>query len=169
MRFSRSANGTRSSSASGVGEREVHLVADHRPAERGIGLLPTVERIVRDTGRADRAAVEQVAHSRHDHRIGDHRVGLVDLVERDAVQLQPPRTGALALLDDRGERRDREDLAGHRDLGALVAERLAEDALALAEAVDLGRVEQRDAQRECALHDVAGGTRGVVVSVAPLA
>ena len=42
-----------------VGEREVHLVADHRPSERGVGLLPPLQRVVRDAGRADVAAVEQ--------------------------------------------------------------------------------------------------------------
>ena len=166
MRFSRSANGTRSSSAR-VGEREMHLVADHRPTERGVGLLPSRERIVRDAGRADVAAVEQAAHARHDHRIGDHRVGLVDLVQRDAVELQPPCTGTLALPDHRGKRRDGKDLAGHRDVGTLVAECFAEDALALAQPVHLGRVEQRDAQGAGALHDVAGGARGVGVAVAP--
>ena len=117
-------------------------------------LLPSRQRIVRDAGRADVAAVEQAAHSRHDHRIGNHRVGLVDLVERDAVQLQPSRTGALALLDHRRERRDRHDLAGHRDLGALVAERLAEDPLAFAQSVYLGGIEQRDSRGEGALDDV---------------
>ena len=43
----------------GVGEREMHLVADHRPPERRIGLLPPRQRVVRDAGRADVAAVEQ--------------------------------------------------------------------------------------------------------------
>ena len=118
----------------GAGEGELHLVADDRPSERSVGLLPSRERIVRDTGRADVAAVEQAAHTGHDHRVGDHGVGLVDLVERNAVHLQSPRTGALALFDHRGERRDRKDLAGQRNRGTLVAECLAEDALTLAHA-----------------------------------
>ena len=77
------------------------------------------------------------------------------------------RAGARALLDHRGERRDRKDLAGHRDFGARVAERLAEDALALTESVHLGGIEQRDPKGERAMHDVAGGARRVRVSVAP--
>jgi hypothetical protein len=93
----------------------------------------------------------------------------VDLVERNPVHLQPLRTGALALFDHRRERRDRKDLAGQRHCGTLIAECLAENALALAHRVYLGRIEQRDPQREGALHDVAGDTRGVVVPVAPLA
>jgi hypothetical protein len=52
---------------------------------------------------------------------------------------------------------------------ARVAECFAENALALAESVHLGCIEQRDAQGERALHDVAGRARGVAVSVAPLA
>ena len=91
----------------------------------------------------------------------------MDLVERDAVELQPPCTGTLALPDHRGKRRDGKDLAGHRDVGTFVTECFAEDALALAQPVHLGRVEQRDAHGAGALHDVAGGTRGVVVAVAP--
>ena len=104
-----------------MSEREMHLVADDRPPERGVGLLPPRERVVRDAGRTDVAAVEQFAHPGHDHRIGDHRVGLVDLIQRDTVQPEPPRAGAFPLLDHRGERGDGHDLAGHRDLGALVA------------------------------------------------
>ena len=52
---------------------------------------------------------------------------------------------------------------------ALVAERLAEDPFALAKAVDLGGVEEGDAEGAGALHDVACGTGGVSVAVAPLA
>jgi hypothetical protein len=92
----------------------------------------------------------------------------VDLVERDAVQLQPSCAGTLALPDDRRKRRDRKDLARHRDVGTLVAECFAEDALALAQPVHLGRVEQRDAHGAGALHDVSRGTSGVVVAVTPL-
>ena len=121
------------------------------------------------TGCADVATVEQAAHSRHDHRIGDHRVGLVDLVERNSLQLQPPRTGALSLLDHWGERRDWEDLAGYNNLGALVAESFPQNALALARAIYFGRIEQRHPQCTGTLHDVACGTRGVIFSVAPFA
>ena len=126
-----------------VCKREIHLVADDRPSERSIGFLPSRKRIIRDTGCADVATVEQAAHSRHDHRIGHHRVGLVNLVERNSLQLQPPRTGTLSLLDHRGERRDWEDLADYSNLGALVAESLPENALALARAIYFGRIEQR--------------------------
>jgi hypothetical protein len=167
MRFSRSANGILERTR--AGQRKLNLVADHRPPERGIGLFPSRQGVVRDAGRADLSAVEQVSHAGHDHRIGDHRVGLMDLVERDAVEPQPPRTGALALLDHGGEGRDREDLAGHRDLGALVAERLAEDPLAFAQPVYLGGVEQRHPQCPGAPHDVTCGTGGIAVSIAPLA
>jgi hypothetical protein len=123
----------------------------------------------RYAGGADGAAVEQVAHARHDHRVGDDRVGLVNLVERDVLELQPPRAGALALFHHGRKRRDRKDLAGHRDLIALVAQCLAEDALALAEPVHLGGVEEVDAQGACAMDDVAGGAGGVTIAVAPLA
>jgi len=115
------------------------------------------------------AAVEKAAHPRHDDRVGDHRVGLVDLVERNAIDLQPLRAGALPLFDDRRKRRDRKDLAGQRDRGTLVAERLAQDALTLAHSIYLGRVEQRHPQVERALHDVTGDPPGIGVPVAPLA
>ena len=167
IRFSRSANGTRSSKGAGLGEGELHLIADHRPAERRVGFLPPGQRIVRDACRADVAVVEQVTHARHDHRIGHHRVGLVDLVQRDAAQLQPPGAGVCALLDHRGKRGDGKNLAGHRNLGARIAERIAEDALALTEPVNLRGIEQRDAECQRAMHDVAGGARRVGVAVAP--
>ena len=93
----------------------------------------------------------------------------MDLVERDAVELQPPCAGTLALFDDRRERRDRHDLAGHRHLGALVAECLAQNPLALAQAVHLGGVEQRDPEGEGAANDVMGRAGGVTVPVTPLA
>src|SRR3984957_15480650 len=147
----------------------MHLVADDRSPKCGIGLLPTRQRVVRDAGSADGAAVEQVAHARHDHRIGDDRVGLVNLVERDVLELQSPRAGALALLDHERKRRDRKDLAGHRDLIAVVAQSLAEDSLALSESVHLGGVEEVDAQGACAVHDIAGGAGGVTIAIAPLA
>jgi hypothetical protein len=152
-----------------MGEREMHLVADHGPPERGVGLLPPRQRVVRNADCTDGAAVEQVAHPGHDHRVGDHRVGLVHLVQRDSVQPEPLGAGALPLLDDRGKRGDGHDLAGHHDVGALVAQRLAQDPLAFAEPVYLGGVEQRDPQRTGPLHDVASGAGGVTVAVAPLA
>src|SRR5258705_7104307 len=92
----------------------------------------------------------------------------MNLVERDTVQLQPPRTRALALLDHRGERRDRHDLARYGNLGALVAECLAEDPLAFAKSVDLCGIEQGDSQGEGALHNITRGAGRVPVPVAPL-
>src|SRR6201999_2074750 len=137
-------------------ERELDLVADDGPPECIVGFLPPLERVVRHAGRPDVAAVEKAAHPRHDDRVGDHRVGLVDLVERNAIDLQSLRTGTLALSDERRKRRDRKDLAGQRDRGTLVAERLAEDALTLAHPIYLSRIEQRHPQVESALHDVTG-------------
>ena len=74
-------------------------------------------------------------------------------------KLQPPGAGPFALLHHGGKRRDRKDLAGHRNLIALVAECVAEDPFALAQPVHLGGVEEGDAQRECAMDDVAGRRR----------
>ncbi|CKS92174.1 Uncharacterised protein [Mycobacterium tuberculosis] len=91
----------------------------------------------------------------------------MDLIQRDTVQLQPPRTGALAVLDHRRKRRDREDLASHHHLGAVVAEGLPENTLAFAQAVDLGGIEQRDPQGACAFDNVAGGAGGVPVPISP--
>jgi hypothetical protein len=84
------------------------------------------------------------------------------LIERDAVQLQPARAGALAPLDHRWERRVRQDFAGHHNVGAPVAECFAEDALAFALSVYLGRAEQRHPQGKRPLHDVACGARSVL-------
>ena len=72
-----------------------------------------------------------------------------------------------AVANHRRERCDREDLAGHHDLRALLTECFAEDGLALAEPVDLGGIEQRHAQRTSAVHDVAGAAGRVGVAVAP--
>jgi len=152
-----------------LGEGEVHLVADDWPPECGVGFLPPRERVVRHARGADGTAVEQFAHPRHDHRVGHHRVGLVDLVERDPVELQPAGAGTLTLLDHGREGCDRHDLARHHHLGALVAERFAEDVLAPAEAVDLGRVEQGHAEGQRTLDDVGGRAGRVAAAVAPLA
>ena len=94
-------------------EKCTWLLITGRP-ERGIGLAPAVERVVRDAGRADDAVVEQAAHPRHDHRVGDQGVGLVDLVERDAVELQPLARWPGALLDHRRERQRRERSCSRR-------------------------------------------------------
>jgi hypothetical protein len=91
------------------------------------------------------------------------------LVKRDFGQLQPGGARLLALANDDRERGQREELAGDDDVSALVAERLTEDALALAEAVDLGGVEKRDSELTRAPHDVTGSAAGVGVAVAPLA
>ena len=72
-------------------------------------------------------------------------------------ELQPPGAGPFTLFHHGRKRRNRKDLAGHRDLIALVAECLAEDPLALAQPVHLGGVEEVDAQCAGPMDDVAGG------------
>ena len=152
-----------------VGQREVDLVAHHRPAEGRFGQLPAGERVVADPDRTDPAGPQQGLHPRHDHRVADERVGLVDLVERDGLELQPAGATVGPPPGHRGEGRDREELAGHHDLGPTGPERLAQDPLAPAGAVDLGGVEEGDPELEGAGHDLAGGAPGVRVAVAPLA
>ena len=64
---------------------------------------------------------------------------------------------------------NREDLGGHRHLGAFVAECLSENPFAFAQSVHLGGIEERDPQGTGTLDDVTGGAGGVGVAVAPFA
>jgi hypothetical protein len=99
------------------------------------------------------------------NRVGDHGVGLVHLVQRNAVQLQPLRTAALTLFDHRWEWCNRKDLAGHRNLGARVSECRVEDALTLTHPVYLGRIEQRDPKSRARCAMSRAKPRGVAVRV----
>src|SRR3712207_7887875 len=68
------------------GEGELHLVADHRPAQRDVGGPPPVERVVGDADGADASLVEEAPHPGHDHRVRNHRIGLVHL-DRKSTRL----------------------------------------------------------------------------------
>ncbi|EWT02068.1 hypothetical protein N865_07210 [Intrasporangium oryzae NRRL B-24470] len=150
-------------------ERELHLVADDRPAEGRVGAAPPVEGVVRDAHGADPAGVEELTQAGHRHRVGDHGVRLVHLVERDRPHAEPARARLRATPDDRRERGEREELARHDDPLAVVAERVGEDPLAPAEAVDLGRVEEGHPELAGPPHDVDRHAGGVAVAVSPLA
>ena len=146
------------------------LLITGRPSAR-VGLPPALQRVVGDARRADPAARRAAARMPgHDHRVGDHRVGLVHLVERDARQPQPPRAAAPSAAGrPAGTARPGRSCWRPRPRPRSSPERLAEDPLAAAEAVDLGGVEQRDAELAGAPDDVARGPVGVRVAVAPLA
>ena len=76
------------------------------------------------------------------------------LVERHAVQPEAAGAAGQPVAHHRRERGDGEHLAGDDDRGPLLAQRLAEDPLAAAEAVDLGGVEQGDAQLPGQAHEL---------------
>jgi len=94
----------------------------------------------------------------------------VHLVEVDRVDAEALGARAAAVLHDRRDRQDREDLRGEVDLvpQVVLAQRGADDALALAEAVRLRGVDHGDAELDRAVHDAAGLAGGEVVAVPPL-
>src|SRR6266480_590170 len=81
---------------------------------------------------------------------------------------RPIRAGHRALLDDRGDRQQREDLRGQEDRVPVLADRRAEDPLAAPEAVELGGVEHGDAEFHRPAHDGVRLLPGVALAVAPL-
>src|SRR5205085_1871042 len=101
-------------------------------------------------------------------RVGtDERIWMVELIEGDLPEPEPGRARHRALLHDRCQRQEREDLRRDEYPRAVLAERLAEDALALPEPVRLGSVEERDAELESAANDPLGLRPGVVGAVTP--
>ena len=92
----------------------------------------------------------------------------MDLVEVDHVDAEPLRALAAVALDPAGGRRDREDLGRDERFLAAIAERLADDALGVAAAVDLGGVDHVHAEVERALEDATGLDVGVLGAVAPV-
>jgi hypothetical protein len=72
------------------------------------------------------------------------------------------------VLDDGCQREDGEELRGQERLLAAPAQRGADDALAPAEPVDLGRVDQRHAEVERTPDDPPGLRTGVLAAVPPL-
>ena len=134
------------------------LVADDGLLQRRVGLAPALERVVGDADRADSVLVQEGAHTAHDDGVRNQRVRLVDLVEGNGVKLQPGGAGCRAAPDVGWEWGDGEEFAGHDGRFALVTQGRTQDSFAPAGRVNLGGVEQGDAQFEGAVHD---GHRGV--------
>jgi hypothetical protein len=98
-----------------VDEVVADLVAQHAAAQRLLGGAPAVQRVVADADLADQPDPLQRAHAAHDRPVPDQRVRLVHLVQVDVADAEPVRAGHRALLDDRGDREQREDLGGQED------------------------------------------------------
>ena len=140
--------------------------------ERGLGALPaatagsceTPTSSTRPTSRSARMPRIVVASPISGLR-------LVHLVEVDRAHPEPVRAGHAALLHDRRGGQHREHLRrdDHVVRAARLPQRLAEDALAAAEAVDLRRVEHGDPQRAGPRDDLARRVLVVLAPVAPLA
>src|SRR5207247_9486265 len=74
------------------------------------------------------------------------------LVEVDGVDAEAPSAGARTRSGHEGQA-DRKQLGGEEDVSAPGADRLADDALRATQAVDLGRVDQVDAEVQRPLQD----------------
>jgi hypothetical protein len=98
-----------------VHEVVADLVAQHAAAQRPLGGAPAVQRVVADADLADQPDPLQRAHAAHDRPVPDQRVGLMHLVQVDVADAEAVRAGHRALLDDRGDREQREDLRGQED------------------------------------------------------
>src|SRR2546423_305077 len=134
-------------------EAVLHLVAQHWSIEGAFRLLPPAQREVADTDVADHPGALQPAHP--PHRRGDRNDGVrpMDLVKVDAVDTEPVGAGQRPLLHDRRQRQHGEDLGGEERAVPPRRDRLADDALRLAEAVDLGGVDVVDPEVERPMDD----------------
>jgi hypothetical protein len=151
-----------------ISEAVADLVAQHPAAQRLLGAPPARQRVVTDADLPDQPDTLQRAHAPHDRAVGDHRVRPVHLIQVKQARAQPAGAGHGALLYDRRQRQDREELRGQENRPPPPAECLPEDALAAPETIHLGGVEQRDAQVDRPADDVAGHRTGVTLPVSPL-
>src|SRR5262249_15859656 len=119
-------------------------------------------------GVADEFVVEDGPETDHGRAIRDDRVGPVHLIQVDGIDAEPACARLCSLLDDRRQRQEREQLRGEEHVVAPAANRLAHDALRLAIGVDLGRVDEVDAEVKGAFDDRTRITTGIVVAVAPV-
>ena len=73
-----------------VDQIEEDLVGQDRPAESDVGRLPAGQGVVRDPGVADFPLVEKLPEGGHGRGEGNQRVVLVDLVEVELRDPEPP-------------------------------------------------------------------------------
>ena len=99
-----------------VDQAVTNLVREHRPTERGFGSSPARKRVVADANLADKAYVLKCAHAAHRRLLAHERVGLMHLVEVESADPEPLRAGDAALLDDRRQGQQREQLCREEDL-----------------------------------------------------
>ena len=133
-----------------------------------LGRAPAPQGVVADTHLVDQPHPLQRVHTAHDRPVADQRIRLVHLVEIEAVGPKPVRAGHSPLLNHRGDRHQRENLRRQEHRLPVLAKRLAQDPLAAPETVDLGGVEERDPQLECAADDRVRDLLGVLVAVSPV-
>src|SRR5213079_3431388 len=150
-----------------VDEAEPDLVRQHGAAELSLARLPGGEAVVAHPDVAHQAVIDQLSKPGHG-RAGRKQGALpVLLVEVDGVDAEAPRAGARPRSGHEGQA-DRKQLGGEEDVCAPRANRLADDALRATQAVDLGRVDQVDAEVQRSLQDLARDPVVVLAAVAPL-
>ena len=149
-------------------ERVLDLVEEHAPAELLLGPLPASEVEVAHAHLGHHAGVHQFAQPAHGLAQRHDRVGPVDLVEVDPIHAEAAGGGPGAVADHRGHRHQGEELGRQHHVGAPLAQRGAEDAFARPEAIDLGGVEERDAELQRAADHPSRLLVRVVLAVAPL-
>ena len=130
-------------------------------------LAPAGQGVVADADLCDQSILLEATHLPHDGAVPNQRVRPVHLVE---VQPGDPeaagaRRGALRQPESR--RQDRMCLRGQENRCSVISERLAEDALALAVAIDRGSVKKRDAQLDRPTDDEASLVLGIESAVTP--
>src|SRR5207248_2266205 len=89
------------------------------------------------------------------------------LIQVDVVDTEPAQAATRPPAGHEGKA-DRKQLAREENRVAAAANRLADDSLRPTEAIDLGSVDQVDAEVESAAYDLARGFGGVFAAVAPL-
>src|SRR5439155_4608054 len=109
-----------------------------------------------------------VGEAGHRDRERHERVRRVELVEIEPVDAEAPRARVRSPPHDRRDWQDGVELRRQEHVVAAVGDRGADDALRAAVRVDLGRVDNVDAEIERATRDRPGLTRRVRLAVPPL-
>src|SRR5207247_6157642 len=147
-------------------KREPHLVRQHRAPQRSLARLPLREVVVADAHVPHEPLVDQAPHPWHRRARRKQRAGPVLLVQVD--RLDAKSAGAAARARTGHEwKPDWKDLGGQKHVVAPAVDRLTDDPLRAAEAVDLGRVGPIDPQAQGPAHDLARHPVAVLAARAP--
>src|SRR5439155_2346508 len=150
-----------------VDKAEEHLVREHRAAQCALGGLPGLEGMVAHPDVADQARRHQSPHPRHRGSRRKEWTGPVNLIEVEVLDVQSPSAAASTCGHLERESHWKE-LRRQEHIVSAAANRFANDAFGTPEAVDLGGVDQVDAELKRASNDGARLPPRIVSAIPPL-